>query len=111
VRAAAACWAAAIVIFDWRFPPTGIGAGVSGILLGLLILFLLAAPAAKPTLRVSLTDLDFRQLVAGQVVRKAPAGQPIEIALQDIGYERMLEHVVKATAGGVVKRIRFGRAP
>lgn len=52
-------------------------------------------------IRISITDDDFRRLVAGEIVPKvihgAPFGAPpVLLALQDIGFNRMFDAILDA---------------
>lgn len=50
--------------------------------------------------RVMLTDVAFRKLVRGEVVELSDgAGDKIEIALQDIGWDRMHKHISDGMSG------------
>lgn len=52
-------------------------------------------------IRIMLSLEDFRNLVQGKVVEKAPPGpETVEIALSDIGFTTMAEEVLHAAAEG-----------
>lgn len=111
MRLAGALLGVAVVISNALHPFHSAAAGVAGAVLAAVLIYLGPRPRSTSMLRIPLTELDFRLLVAGEIVRKAPDGQPIELALQDIGFERMVEITIKASASGIVDRFIRRRAP
>lgn len=54
----------------------------------------------KKKIRILLGDKEFRLLVFGKVIQiKHSSGHTVEIALSDIGFDRMRKHVGDAKSG------------
>lgn len=52
-------------------------------------------------IRIALGEAEFRDLVAGRVARtKTASGQPVEVILSDIGWERMTRAIAVAMGRG-----------
>jgi hypothetical protein len=93
MRTLAAALVAGVLVGNGIHPLHGRAAGVAGIVAGLALLYLFPRPRPSVTLRISLTEQDFRALVHGMVVTR----DDVQIALQDIGWNRMMDAIAEAT--------------